>query len=542
MYALLKEEAVSGFRLLKELDRYNIGTFADLIYRNALLHPDDEAYVYGDTRVTFSQYNTRVNKLVNYLQKIGIKKGETIGIIALNCMQFADFNGAAMKGGFIGSPFNTRLTASELEYIINYSETRILFLGPEFIDIINTLRPALTKVEQYVIVEGVTVGMTSLDEIYTSSTDAEPDVDIQETDPMYIIYTSGTTGVPRGALYDHAALMDDARTFALYHGLQPGDKHLQAAIPMFHIAGNEWFRMFMLLGLCNVIQKTFDPLAIVKTIQEEKITHMVVVPTHVLAILKTPGAEKYDIGSMKVWNYGGSPMPLEALKKALNSGFRLGEGYGQSESGPAITHLSREDHEALDKPEEAQKILISTGRPEIGVHVRIVDDQQKDVEPGEIGEIIVKSKHVMIRYWKKPEDTTKTLVNGWLHTGDMGYYDEKGYIYIADRKKDTIISGGENVYPREIEEILYKHPAVSEAAVIGIPHPYWVETVHAVISLKKGSNVTGEEIIAFCRKYIAGYKIPKSVAFRESLPKNALGKILKKELRQQHWPEQTKEK
>jgi|SRR5271157_1545296 len=533
---------MSKFLLLKELDRYNIGTFADIIYRNALLHPDDEAYVYKNMRITFSQYNAKVNKLVNYLQKIGIKKGETIGIIALNCMQFADFNGAAMKSGVIGSPFNTRLTASELEYIINYSETRVLFLGPEFIDIINTLKTRLPKIEHYVILEGDAPGMTSLDEIYASNTDAEPDVNIQETDPMYIIYTSGTTGVPRGALYDHAALMDDARTFALYHGLQPGDKHLQAAIPMFHIAGNEWFRMSMLLGLCNVIQKTFDPLAILKTIQEEKITHMVVVPTHVLAILNTPGVEKYDIGSMKVWNYGGSPMPFEALKKALNSGFRLGEGYGQSESGPSITHLSTEDHEVLDKPEEAQKILISVGRPEIGLHVRIVDDHEKDVEPGEIGEIVVKSKHVMIGYWKKSEDTKKTIVNGWLHTGDMGYYDEKGYIYIADRKKDTIISGGENVYPREVEEILYKHPAVFEAAVIGIPDPYWVETVHAVISLKKGPNATAEEIIAFCRKNLAGYKTPKSIEFMESLPKNALGKILKKELRQRYWPEQTQKK
>lgn len=529
------------FLLLKELDRYNIGTFADIIYRNALLYPHDEAYVYGDMRITFSQYNARVNKLVNYLQEIGIKKGETIGIIALNCMQFSDFNGAAMKGGFIGSPFNTRLTATELEYVINYSETRILFLGPEFINIINTLKTRLPKIEHYVILEGAAAGMTSLDEVYVSNSDAEPDVNIQETDPMYIIYTSGTTGVPRGALYDHAALMDDARTFAIDHGLQAGDRHLQIT-PMFHVAGNTWFRMFMLVGLCNVIQKTFDPLATLKTIQEEKITHMQIVPTQVVAILNTPDVEKYNISSMKVWWYGGSPMPFEVLKKALNFGLRIGEGYGQSESGPAITHLSKEDHDILDKPEEAQKILISTGRSDIGVHVRIVDNDEKDVELGKIGEIIVKSKHIMKEYWKKPEDTKQTVVNGWLHTGDMGYYDEKGYIYIADRKKDTIISGGENVYPREIEEILYKHPAVLEAAVIGIPDPYWVEKVHAIISLKKGAVATPEEIIAFCKKYIAGYKTPKSIEFRESLPKNAADKILKKELREAYWPEQTKKK
>jgi long-chain acyl-CoA synthetase len=527
--------------LLKEMDRYNIGTFADIIYRNALLYPNNEAYVYNDIRVTFSEYNKRVNKIINYLKKIGIKKGEIIGIIAWNCLQFADFNGAAMKGGYIGSPYNTRLTSSELEYIINYSETRILFLGSEFIDLVNQLKSKLPKVKYFVILEGKVDGMTSMDEILATNSDEEPDVSVQESDLTYIIYTSGTTGVPRGALYDHAALMDDARTFAINHGLQPGDKHLQIT-PMFHIAGNTWYRTFMLCGLCNVIQKTFDPAATLKTIQEEKISYMQIVPTQVVAILNVPGVEKYNVSSMKVWWYGGSPMPLEILKRALKFGLRIGEGYGQSESGPAITHLPKEDHDILGKPEEELKYLISAGRPDIGVHVRIVDDNDKDVELGQVGEIIVKSKHVMREYWKKPEDTKKTIVNGWLHTGDLGYYDEKGNVYIADRKKDMIITGGENVYPREVEEVLYKHPAVLEAAVIGIPDPYWVEKVHAIISLKKGVTATAEEIMAFSKKHLAGYKTPKSVEFVEALPKNAAGKIVKKELREKYWPEQNKKK
>lgn len=228
-------------------------------------------------------------------------------------------------------------------------------------------------------------------------------------------------------------------------------------------------------------------------------------------------------------------MPFEVLKKGMKVfGPIFAQGYGQSESGPAISHLSREDHNVLDRPKEEQKKLMSAGRPDIGVQVRIVDDEANDVEPGKVGEIIVQSKQTMVEYWHKPDDTQASIVNGWLYTGDMGYYDEKGYIYIVDRKKDMIISGGENVYPREVEELLYRHPAVLEAAVIGIPDPYWVEKVHAIVVLKEGASLTADELIAFCKEHIAGYKAPKSVEFVDSLPKNPAGKILKRELREKY--------
>lgn len=234
-------------------------------------------------------------------------------------------------------------------------------------------------------------------------------------------------------------------------------------------------------------------------------------------------------------------MPAEVIKQVVAQfGPKLSEGFGQSESGPAITHLSSDECNVAGKSEEEQKILLSAGRPHPGVQVRITDDEGNDLKQGEIGEILVKSKHCMKEYWNKPEDTAKSLVDGWLHTGDMGYYDHQGYIYIADRKKDMIITGGENVYPREIEEVLYQHPAVLEAAVIGIPDPYWVEKVHAIIVLKSGMTATAEEIMAFCKKQIAGYKTPKSVEFAESLPKNAAGKILKKELRAKYWQDKQK--
>jgi long-chain acyl-CoA synthetase len=273
-----------------------------------------------------------------------------------------------------------------------------------------------------------------------------------------------------------------------------------------------------------------------QTIQDEKATHLMMVPTHLVAMLGLPDASKYDISSMKLMWYGGSPMPLEVLKQGMKVfGPVFAQGYGQSESGPAISHLPREDHNAMYGSEEEQKKLMSAGRPDVGVHVRIVDDEGEDVGLGEPGEIIVQSKHIMVEYWHKQEDTRASIIDGWLHTGDVGYYDEEGYIYIVDRKKDLIISGGENVYPREVEEVLYQHPAVMEATVIGIPDPYWVEKVHAVVATRNGATITAEELIAFCKERIAGYKTPKSVEFMDSLPKNPTGKILKRELREKYW-------
>jgi long-chain acyl-CoA synthetase len=263
---------------------------------------------------------------------------------------------------------------------------------------------------------------------------------------------------------------------------------------------------------------------------------MDIVPTHLIAILALPDLDKYDISSMKRMWYAASPMPVEVLKQGIKTfGPIFAQGYGQSESGPDISHLPREDLKVLDKPEEEQKVLASAGRPSIGVHVRIVDEKNNDVRIGEIGEIIVRSKHIMVEYWNKPDETKESIIDGWLHTGDMGYYDEKGYLFIVDRKRDMIISGGENIYPREVEEVLYTHPAVMEATVIGIPDPYWVEKVHAVVAIKKGQNVSDKELIAHCKQNVAGFKAPKSIEFVDELPKNPSGKIMKRELRDRYW-------
>ena len=528
--------------ILKELCRYNIGTYADVIYRNALLYPDQEAFVYKSKRITFSEYNARINSLIHALQAMGVKKGDVIGILSYNCLEYADFYGAAWKGGFIASPFNFRLQADELDYLINYSEANTLFVGTELVDVVGSLRSRLSRVKNFISLEGTAPDMTSHDTLLADYSREEPDVQVEENDPMAIIYTSGTTGVPRGSLYDHQAFIDVAKNLVIEMGLLPGEKHIQIN-PLFHIGGLHQFRAFLFMACCNVImsQRSFDAAATLKTIQDEKATDISIVPTHLVAMLAVPGLEEYNLSNLKRMWYAASPMPLEVLKKGLETwGPIFAQGYGQTETGPEITDLPRKDHEVINKSPEDHKILASAGRPSIGVHVRIVDTQNNDVNPGELGEIIVQSKHLMLEYWHKPDDSREAKIDGWVYTGDVGYYDEKGYVYIIDRRKDMIVSGGENIYPREVEEVIYRHPAVSEVAVIGIPDSYWVEKVHAVVTLKQGKSVTSDELIDFCKKNMARFKAPKSVEFVDTLPKNPSGKILKKEIREKYWQGQSR--
>ena len=523
--------------VLRELSRYQLGTFADIIYRNALLHSDDEAFVCGPQRITFAQFNARVNSLVHALRSSEVKKGDVIAILSWNCLEYVDVYGAAMKGGFIASPFNPRLHNEELEYLINYSEATTLFVDPDLVATVTSLRPRLPKVKNYISFGRSAPDMLSHQELLATHPSNEPNVNVRKDDPFLIFYTSGTTGVPRGALYTHARKLDNTRIKALEMGAKTGDRHVMV-LPFFHIGGDSHVWPFFLVGGCNVImpQRSFDPDAVFQAIQNEKATDMQIVPTQLNLMLSHRDLKQYDLSSLNRIYYAASPMPVELLRRGLEVfGPIFSQGYGQTESGPQISSLPRKAHQVLDRPLEEQKVLSSCGQPSLGVHVRVVDKNNNDVEPGTVGEIIAQSDSVMVEYWHKPEETREVLIDGWLHTGDLGYYDERGFIYIVDRKKDMIVTGGENVYSREIEDVLYRHPAIAEVAVVGIPDPLWVERVHAVVVLKANNTATESEIIAFCKDHVASYKAPKSVEFLDSLPKNPQGKILKREVRSRYW-------
>lgn len=519
--------------ILKDLSRYPLGTFADIIYRNAILYPDNEAFVCGSERISFQHFNGRVNSLIHGLQALGVQKGDIIGILSWNCLEYADVYGAAMKGGFIASPFNPRLHMEEMEYLINYSQANTLLVGPELVATVNRLRSRLTGVKHYVCLGISNSDMLSHGDLLARHPEDEPDVNVLKDDPLLIFYTSGTTGLPRGALYTHRRKLDNTRIKALEMSLKAEDKHIMA-LPFFHIGGDSHVWPFFIVGACNVImpQKSFDPHAFLQTIQNEQATDIQIVPTQLNSMLSREDLDVYELSSLNRIYYAASPMPLELLRKGLAVfGPIFSQGYGQTESGPQICSLSRKAHQVLDRSLEEQKVLRSCGQPSLGVHVRVIDETGNDVGPGKMGEVIAQSDSIMVEYWQRPEETREAIVDGWLHTGDLGYYDENGFIYLVDRKKDMIVTGGENVYSREVEDVLYMHPAISEAAVIGIPDPLWVESVHALVVLNEDAMATEKSIIQFCKEHLASYKAPKSIEFTKSLPKNPQGKILKRELK-----------
>lgn len=406
-------------------------------------------------------------------------------------------------------------------------------MGRELIPVLTPIKDRLPNVKQYISLEEKTEEMVYYDTLLKDFPIRNPTPMSMKTTPSSSSHTSGTTDVPRGAVYTHYKKIEEARTKVITAGLNHGNKHVMI-LPLFHIGGWSHFWAFFLIGACNVIMtnRSFDPSATLLTLQNEKATDLHIVPTHLVALLSLPDIDQYDLSSLKQIWYAASPMPLELLKKGIaRFGPIFGQGYGQSESGPDTTILPEEAHRLVSEGKAEEKILSSCGKPCLGVHARIIDEKGNDLPPFKVGEIIVESKSVMSGYWKKPELKAETIKEGWLHTGDMGYYDERGYLYIVDRKKDPIISGGENIYPREVEEILYQHPAVLEAAVIGVLDEMWIERVHALIVLKKDVLVSPEELLQFCKERIAKYKAPRSIEFVDSLPKDPQGKILKKELR-----------
>lgn len=522
-------------QILKESCRHKVGLFGDIILRNALFYSNRDAFIYGDQRVTFKQYNDRVNSLIHALRDMGVKKGDIIGVLSWNCLEYADVFGAVGKGGFILAPLNARSSARELDYLIKDAGINTLFVGQEIADMVGTLKPKIPKVKHFISFEGSLPGMERHADLLARYPTNEPDVEVDDDSPLLLLYTSGTTGVPKGALYTQGQWREDILAHNIEMPIQPDDKGL-LIMPYFHIGGAIWHSVFLHRGASNVIMKFFDPKATLQVIEGEKVTSLCVVPTHVAALLDLPEINECDTSSLKRVKYVGSPMPVELLREAIDVwGPILFQAYGQTESGPDITFLKEKDHDVLDRPSEEQERLLSCGQPALDVHVRIVDDEGNDVPVGETGEIIAQSRHIMREYWNKPKETMDTIINGWLHTGDMGHYDEDGYIYIVDRKSDMIVSGGENIYPREIEEVLYRHPAVLECAVFGIPDRKWVEAVHAVVSLRKGLTASPKELIEFCKRNMASYKAPKSVEIVEEIPKSGAGKILKKEIRKKYY-------
>ncbi|HUT52756.1 MAG TPA: long-chain-fatty-acid--CoA ligase [bacterium] len=506
----------------------------DIPRKHAKLDPEFECLVFEEHRLTWRRLDERVDRLANGLIALGIKPGEHLAILAQNSHRFMEYYYACARAGIVAVPLNWRLAPDELHYILDHSEAVALLTGAEYIETAKTLRPKLPRLRHYLSLDGPVEGMRDYEALLASASPS-PHYGPRDENAMFILmYTGGTTGLPKGVMLSNRNVLTAALGCLFTMRITKDDSTI-AILPLFHIAF--WpVTVVHFMGSKAVISKKFDLAYVLETIQNERCTHVNMVPTIAGFLLMFPDLDQYDLTSLRAITYAGSPMPFELLMKLKEKfpDLDLGQGYGLTEAAPTVAILDQFDHRRIET-ELGRRRLASAGRECLVTEVRVMNEEGGQVKPGAIGEICARGANVMLGYWKNPELTAETLKDGWLHTGDMATIDEDGYIYIVDRKNDMIISGGENVYPREVEDVIYKHPAVMEAAVVGVPDPTWGEAVKAVVVLKPGQSATEEEIIALCKQHLAGYKKPKSVEFASSLPKTAIGKILRREVKAPYW-------
>ncbi len=506
----------------------------NILRRAAFNFPDKHALVFGNQRMTYAELNRRINGIANNLLKMGLRKGDRVAVLLHNGPEFFETYFACAKSGGILVPVNNLLKPGELSQIFEYIGPRFFIFDHHFEEMVRSILPELKCVDFPIELHGESTDFSHYGNLVSGGEDAEPNVDISDDDIVSIFLTSGTTGRPKGALRTHRHDMINMMTCTIELGLRRDDRGL-LLFPFYHVTFADNLR-HILMANTIVIRKEggFDPQEVLDILSTEGITTCQFVPTMINAMLQAEGIEKYDLSRLRLIIYAASPMPVKLLKQAMNRfECRFVQMYGQTETGPCTTMLKPEDH-VLEGSENQMARLASAGRVVLDYEIRIVDREGHDVSPGQVGEIIVRSEAMTAGYWNLPEETARTIRKGWLYTGDFGRFDDEGYIFIVDRKHDLIISGGKNIYPREIEEVLYTHEAVSEAAVIGVPDDYWGESVKAFIVLKEGMSATEDEIIDLCKRTIASYKKPRSVAFVQQLPKSPTGKILKRVIRDQY--------
>lgn len=500
-----------------------------ILTRTARSFPEREGLVVEGQRLTFRDLNERVNRLANALLSEGLKKGDRVGLVFYNSLAYFESYLALYKAGLVWVRLNYRLSSPELINMMRDAQAHVLIHGAEFQQAADEICRALPDVTLRVR-QGEGKGL-DYESFLSSGNKEDPSVEVCEDDLCDIWYTSGTTGEPKGIMITHRNVLTCTQ-FLLsdVYWITEEDKLL--TVGALSHAGSVRVLPFLLRGALNVLHKRFDPLETFKTIEKERITDISTVPTMLFALMDHPERGNYDLRSLKTITYAGAPTPVERIKEAVKIfGPILDQSFGQAESIITITHLPKHEHLYENNPER-EKRLSSVGREYPGVEIKVVDDSGEECRPGEIGEVITRSDLVMKGYWNRPEQTAEALKNGWLYTGDLGYRDEKGYLYLMDRKHGKIITGGLNVYPREVEEVLAQHEAIAEVSVFGTPDPKWGEAITAAVTLRSGKEASEQKLIAFCKNKLASYKTPKKIYFLESLPKNAYGKILTRELRE----------
>lgn len=504
----------------------NIGA---LLAKRAFLNGDREAYVDGKSglRLTFDEINRRSNRAANALVAAGVGPGDRIALLMMNSAEFMEVYFAVAKIGGIIVPLNWRLVPDELEFILKDSGSRMLVFGEEFMDTATELysRGDATDVGDWIQVSADRSETHFAQDYVTfrdAADDAEPATGAVDDDLLYIMYTSGTTGLPKGVVHTHNTTLWAMLTFEITADLHDGDRYL-AALPMFHVGALTPITLNVYRGVTSIVMREFDPARAWELIQEERIQAALLVPAMLNFMIQVPKLDRFDYSSLRWIQSGASPLPVNLIEAYSKIGIEVHQIYGLTETcGPAC----------VINAENAMKKIGSTGRSFFHTDVRVVHEDGNDCRPNEQGEVWVRGPHIMKEYWNRPDATREALVDGWLRTGDVAIIDDQGFVYIQDRIKDMIISGGENVYPAEVENVLLAHPEVAEVAVIGQPSERWGESPFAIV-VSKEAGLTEADVLKFCDGKLARFKLPKGAAFVDEIPRNPSGKVLKRVLREQ---------
>ncbi|QYG95151.1 long-chain-fatty-acid--CoA ligase [Iamia sp. SCSIO 61187] len=508
-----------------------IASLADIVRVHGAQVPDKPALEVGERSVTFGELDARSSQAAQAFLAAGVGFGDRVAFIEKNSAEFFEVTFGLAKIGAVCVAVNWRLAPPEMQQIIEDAQAEVVIVGPDFFGAVEAIEDQLARVQTVVAIGGHD-RWPSFEDWISSHPAEDPAVETSGDDVAFQLYTSGTTGLPKGVMLKNDNFFGAISGTADMWRFTPDSVNL-AMMPTFHIAGAGWGMVGLYFGCTNVVMRDIDPAAILEAIPEHGITNAFMVPVVIQFLLITPGVEETDFSSLRAIVYGASPITDDVLIKGIERfGCEFIQVYGLTETTGAITQLDGVDHDPENRPE----LLRSCGKPYPWVELRVVDGKGNDVKTGEVGELWTRSGQNMVGYWNNPEATAEAVTpDGWFKTGDAGYLDEDGFVYLHDRVKDMIVSGGENVYPAEVENALMTHPDVADVAVIGVPDDRWGEAVKAIVVPAADAEPSEDDLIAHTRERLAGFKLPKSVDFATELPRNPSGKLLKRELREPYW-------